>query len=223
MERQKLRKTMTSKTEMKDNDYTILGVAENSPRDCRISPHIPKNSWRTGQLNGTPAEYSPMARNEADREDLFAEAVTLVRRVEGQLAGCAESILAGIKASGDTSFYFGPNRVYHVDGEGRFRRAFVAGFLYRSQGDRLTRLRRNRTETETALLRIEMTDHEAAEFQTAMHDALRTFQTAITSGSWGVLRQQPVDDHSFETEIAAMIDTILSATPWLAPALVVRR
>lgn len=164
-----------------------------------------------------------MARNEADREDLFAEAVTLVRRVEGPLAGCAEPVLVGIKASGDSSFYFGPDRVYHVDGEGRFRRGFVAGLLYRSQGDRLTRLRRDRTETETALLRTEMTDHEAAEFQTAMHFHLRLLQAAITSGSWGGLRRHPVDDHSFEAEIAAMIDTILSTTPWLAPALVVRR
>ncbi len=163
-----------------------------------------------------------MARNESDREDLFAEAVTLVRRAEAVLANSVP-ILAGIKTNGDVSFYFGPDCVYHVDAAGRFRRAFVDGFLYRSRGDGLSRLRRDRTETETALLRTDLPDDEAMRFLTAMHDSLRTLRTAITTGTWTVLRQQPADDPLLGAEITTMIDTILSATPWLAPALVVRR
>jgi hypothetical protein len=164
-----------------------------------------------------------VARVETDREDLFAEAVTLVRRVEGCLPTFPIAVLVGAKSNGDVSFYFGPDRVYHCDASGRFRRAFVEGLLYRSQGNSIGRLRRDRTETETALLRNDLTVDELDEFRSAMHEHLRSLQMAITSGVFAVLRREPVDDVDFEVRIAAIIETILSASPWLAPALVVRR
>lgn len=164
-----------------------------------------------------------MARQEADREDLFAEAVTLVRRMELILPDDAASILVGFKTTGDSSFYFNPDRVYHFDDAGRFRRAFVDRLLYRSQGDRLVRLRRDRTATETALLRSELADEETLAFQTAMQTHLRGLQAALTSATFRVSRRHPTEDAAIETAIAAQIDMILHATPWLAPALVARR
>lgn len=173
----------------------------------------------TERLLSTPT----VARTEADREDLFAEAVTLARRVEGRAPASAIPWIAGIKTNGDVSFYFGPDRVYHFDGAGRFRRGFVEGLLYRSQGDRLIRLRRDRTESETALLRSDLTNEETAAFLAVMQIQLRTLQTAITTGALIVSRRHPAEDDAMETAIAAQIDMILHATPWLAPALVVRR
>ncbi len=173
----------------------------------------------TERLLSTPT----VARTEADREDLFAEAATLVRRVEGCAHGSTTPFIAGIKTNGDSSFYFGPDRVYHFDDVGRFRRAFVDGLLYRSQGGRLIRLRRDRTETETALLRSELVDEEALAFQSAMQTHLRKLQASLTAGTFLVSRRHPAEDAAMETAIAAQIATILSATPWLAPALVARR
>lgn len=174
----------------------------------------------TERLLSTPT----VARTEADREDLFAEAVTLARRVEGRAPASAIPWIAGIKTNGEVSFYFGPDRVYHFDGAGRFRRGFVEGLLYRSQGDRLIRLRRDRTESrQTALLRSDLTNEETAAFLAVMQIHLRTLQTAITTGELIVSRRHPVEDDAMETAIAAQIATILSATPWLAPELVVRR
>lgn len=164
-----------------------------------------------------------MARTEADRDDLFAEAVSYARRVEGRLLTTAHPVLVGFKTSGDGSFYFGPNQVYHFDAAGRLRRAFVAGFLYRSQGTALVCLRRDRTDTETALLRSDMSETDATAFKSAMHAALRTLRTAMTENTWNPLRRHPAEDTALDTEIVALIDTILSAIPWLAPALVSRR
>jgi hypothetical protein len=74
-----------------------------------------------------------MSRNESDREDLMAEATALRRRVQLQVPGEALSIIAGFRDEGRVSIYFGPDPVYHFDEQGRLRRAFVAGRLYRTQ------------------------------------------------------------------------------------------
>lgn len=163
-----------------------------------------------------------MARNEADREDLFAEAVTLVRRWEGTMPACSVPLLVGFKDRGDVSFYFGPDQVYHCDGDGRFRRAFVQGFLYRSHGDQLIRMRRHRTDTETALLRTEMTDEETTAFRNEMMAVLTELRQSFLNRTVTTLRQLPRDDAQIEAAIVTAIETILAADPWLAPVLVQR-
>lgn len=163
-----------------------------------------------------------MARNEADREDLFAEAVTLVRRWEGTMPACSVPLLVGFKERGDVSFYFGPDQVYHCDAEGRFRRAFVQGFLYRSQGDRLVRMRRHRSDTETALLRTELTDDEAVSFRSDMVASLAALRQSLQEHRVTTLRQRPEDDHQLEAAMATAIETVLAVDPWLAPVFVHR-
>lgn len=163
-----------------------------------------------------------MARNEADREDLFAEAVTLVRRWEGTMPACSVPLLVGFKDRGDVSFYFGPDQVYHCDGDGRFRRAYVHGYLYRSQGDRLVRMRRHRTESETALLRTDLTQAETAAFRTDMVAALNQLREAWGTRTVTTLRQFPADDGRMDADILSAIETILAADPWLAPVFVQR-
>jgi hypothetical protein len=164
-----------------------------------------------------------VARHEADREDLFAEAVTLSRRWEGTLPACSVPVFGGFKTSGDFSFYFGPDRVYHFDDEGRLRRAYVAGFLYRSHGDVLSRLRRERTTTETALLRSELTADESSAFREEMTANLAELRQAFDKRTAVTLRRFPDDDLQLEADLGAALDTIIAADPWLSPPLVRRR
>lgn len=163
-----------------------------------------------------------MARQETDREDIFAEAVSLIRRWEGTVPVCSVPVLAGFKTHGDVSFYFGPDRVYHSDTDGRLRRAYVEGFLYRSHGDGLSRLRRERSETETALLRTDLSSDEIVVFRAEMAAHLRRLRDALVANASTTLRRFPEDDHRLESDLVTVIGTIMDATPWLAPAIVRR-
>lgn len=163
-----------------------------------------------------------MARHEADREDLFAEAVTLTRRWEGTMPACSVPLLAGFKTTGETSFYFGPDRVYHFDDAGRLRRAYVAGFLYRSAGTTLSRLRRDRSETETTLLRSELTAAEMDTFRAEMTTHLAALRQAFGEQTALSLRRFPAEDTWLEADLATKLGTTISVTPWLSPPLVRR-
>jgi hypothetical protein len=97
-----------------------------------------------------------MARNEADREDLMREAVALTERVELSVPGFEELITIGFRSNGAMSIFVGQDPVYQFDPSGRLRRAFVDGFLFRSQHSGLARLERVRTESEVQLLRYDL-------------------------------------------------------------------
>ena len=117
-----------------------------------------------------------MAQNESDREDLMAEATALRRRVELQVPSETEHTIAGFRDDGRFSLYFGPDPVYHFDGEGGLRRAYLDGKLYRTQGTTLARLTRNRTEQATLLRRNDLSELELQEFLHAMRCRLQNLQ-----------------------------------------------
>ena len=75
-----------------------------------------------------------MARRECDREDLFAEVTALSPRVEFRIGG--ESVVAGVKRSGNLLIYFRPDFMVGFDVENAVRRAFVDGLLYRAERGR---------------------------------------------------------------------------------------
>ena len=83
-----------------------------------------------------------MARHEDDREDLMREAVALTDRVELSVDGFESLITIGFRSNSAMSIFLGPDAVYHFDPEGRLRRAFVDGLLFRSQHTTLAMLRR---------------------------------------------------------------------------------
>src|SRR5580765_5795621 len=105
-----------------------------------------------------------MARREADREDLMAEASALRQRAELVLDGYAEPIVAGVRANGHLSVYFGDDPVYQFDAAGNLRRAFVGGDLYRTQGHTLARLNRTRTDLAVELGRRDLDPAELERF-----------------------------------------------------------
>lgn len=164
-----------------------------------------------------------MARVESDREDLMAEAVALVRRVELRLPGRDETVVAGFRANGWLSVYFGPHPMYQFDERGRLRRAFLDGLLYRTQGTTLAQLRRERTEVETTLLRRDLTESELAEFRSAMLRAVvslrEPLREPLLERQAVLLRQTPVEDDRLLDDLAMGLDRVLKSPEFLAPSI----
>jgi len=132
-----------------------------------------------------------MARHEADREDLMAEATALRQRVELELPGAAEHVFAGFRDNGGCSIYFDADPVYHFDADGGLRRAFVAGNLYRSQGKTVARLSRTRTGHEVHLVRRDLDAVELATFLAAMRGHLARLHSALADDSVRIVQQVP--------------------------------
>lgn len=158
-----------------------------------------------------------MARNESDREDLLAEAVALVRRLEGKCSSQAEPFVAGFRADGRFSLYLGADPVYHFLPDGRLRRAFVGGALYRSQGYTLAKMMRERTPATTTLRRHDLTDSQLQAFVTDMQKALSALLQAMEGGRVRILRQIPPDDPLLLSAVCRQLRCILQAPASLAP------
>lgn len=156
-----------------------------------------------------------MARNEADREDLIREAVALTERIELQVRGHNEPVTVGFRTTKAMSVFIGQNPVYQFDPEGRLRRAFVDGFLFRSQHNTLARMVRERTETETLLLRSDLSQEELSAFRNQMQEALQTLRQEIQSGAAVVSRSVP-SDADLRPQVLSGIDLALNASPWLS-------
>jgi hypothetical protein len=147
-----------------------------------------------------------MSRQEAEREDLMAEATALRERIEYRIPGFAEPVVAGFRTSGQWSLYFGSDPAYHFVADGALRRAFLAGDLYRSQGATLARLVRTRTGEEVQLVRHDLTVAELSQFMARMSADLACLKTAIETESARVARQVP-EDADLEPKLLAALAT----------------
>ena len=161
-----------------------------------------------------------MARTESDREDLIREATALKQRVEWDVPDEPEPVVTGFKRDGSLSVYFGQDPVYQFNPAGQLRRAYVGDFLYRTQGDTLARLHRERTTDETTLVRHDLAAEALAEFVTVMQARLTHLRESITDRTATILRQVIECD---SPDFAAALHVILKADPWLAPAIPTRR
>lgn len=161
-----------------------------------------------------------MARQESDREDLMREATALVRRAELVYPGCdpADPLIAGFRRDGRLALYFGADPVYQFDAEHRLRRAFVTGFLFRTQGETLARLTRHRGPAETQLLREDLNSTELAAFRETAKRYLVPLGKALESGSCQVLQRIP-DGDDICGDLRRAIAEILDREIPLAPAI----
>jgi hypothetical protein len=159
-----------------------------------------------------------MARHESDREDLFAEATALIRRAELTIDDHAVRIVLGSKADGAWSIYFGGDPVYHFDRQGRLKRAFANGKLFRTQGDTLAELTRERSDDATVLRRRDLQSRDCDHFFTALQMRLTPLLAAFETGTVRVLRSQPADFDVIQ-EMAALLKATLDAdlSNFLAP------
>jgi hypothetical protein len=133
-----------------------------------------------------------MAREEEPREDLLREATALVERVELQVAGFAETIVAGFRRDGATSFYFGQDFVFQFNTANQLRRGYVEGRLYKAEAGRLVRLTRHRTTDDVELLRHDCTETETQEFLATACAKLFALQKALVDVRFRTVGQVPV-------------------------------
>ncbi|MDA0808655.1 MAG: hypothetical protein O2983_17700 [Planctomycetota bacterium] len=161
-----------------------------------------------------------MARNESDREDLIREATALRNRIEWQLPCESDPVFAGVRADGSLSVYFGQDPVYQFTPYGQLRRAYAAGFLYRTQGKTLAKLHRERSPNETVLARSDLNPDELSRFLIEMDERLTRLGQSIANGSAKLLRQI---SEGAPADYQSLIDLALHTSPRLAPAIPTRR
>jgi hypothetical protein len=135
-----------------------------------------------------------MARQPQDREDLMAEATALVERIEFELPGHAEPVVAGFRISDCASFFFGPDPVYQFNSQRQLRRAYVDGLLYKAERGRLVSLTRTPTAGRLELLRRELDDAAQERFVSAMTLHLAALRSGLDSGNFKILNQVPADN-----------------------------
>jgi hypothetical protein len=160
-----------------------------------------------------------MARHEADREDLFAEASGLVRKLEGHVADSGPAVLAGFRPDGVLVVYFGSDPMVQFDRSGRLRRAFVDGQLYRAHGTTLARLTRSRTADETALVRHDLSADELRDFRARLRGWIEPLAAALDAGRFMVIRRWPVDDEGLVSAIGERLRAACAAADWIAEPL----
>jgi hypothetical protein len=134
-----------------------------------------------------------MARQESDREDLLREATALIERAELALDGESEPVTVGFRRDGSLSVFFGGDPVYQFNAAGQLRRAFSGGLLYKAERGRLVELRRERTATEVALVRRELSEQESADFLNAAHSRLTRLSGLLAAGTFRITGQVPAD------------------------------
>jgi hypothetical protein len=132
-----------------------------------------------------------MAQPESDREDLLREATALVHRAEFRIPGENEPIVIGFRRDGSASFFFGADPVYQFNSAGQLRRAYINGLLYKAERGRLISLRRERSETEVALIRNELQPHESDGLLTTARAALVRLHAALASLSFTLVGEVP--------------------------------
>lgn len=161
-----------------------------------------------------------MAQTESDREDLMREAVALVRRAELSYPGRPSDgpVTLGFRRDGSLAIYFGADPVYQFDQKYRLRRAYVAGHLYRSQGQTLARLTRERSPKETVLVRLDLDAEELEAFLKAARNQLTELQEAMRLKCIEVRAHVPTNTNCVE-EVEEFVAEVLRQEMPLAPAI----
>ncbi len=132
-----------------------------------------------------------MAKQEEDREDLLREASALVERVELQLDGQPDRVVAGFRRDGTVSFYFGQDVVYQFNSACELRRGYFEGKLLKAEQGRLVQLTRQRTAESVNLVRHELTSDESARFLDEAAKRLQMLHQILGGGEFRVVGQVP--------------------------------
>jgi hypothetical protein len=160
-----------------------------------------------------------MALNEQDREDLMREATAFYPRAELQVDYELLPVFWGQKQNGSFSFYFGADPVYQFDQGGFLRRAYVNGSLYRTQGNTLARLNRERTSNESILKRYDLTKAESEALLQEMAHRFQKLDSAFSKHNEIRFLRFLADSSSCELQelIQNQIKQVLQYSDQLAP------
>lgn len=158
-----------------------------------------------------------MARQESDREDLFAELSSYSPRWELQHVSDTRRMVIGERNDGRLAVYFGPDPGFHFDGQSRLLRSYWNGQLFRTQGETLARLVRERTDTETTLLRRDLDPAEVREFRQRVVELLQTFQQQLELKEWEALREVNGGADRWERVLERIQTVIRCGVPFAPP------
>ncbi len=164
---------------------------------------------------------SPTAhhRLEVDREDLMREATALQERAEFRVPAEPETVVSGYRRSGSLSVYCGPDPCFHFDAAGRLRRAFVGGDLFRTQGETLARLRRERTGGTVVLGRHDLPQDELETFLNNARNRLKSLLNGLQASDVHCLQEIPAGAHLAERLVGDLLRIVagpLSLAPPIA-------
>jgi hypothetical protein len=154
-----------------------------------------------------------MARHEAEREDLLAEARALVDRAEYQVPGLEPPLVAGFRRNGALSLFFGEDPALHWNSQGELRRAYAGGLLYKAEQGRLVALRRERTAQVTALVRHVLTDEEQRQFLDEQKARLLELRKKLDQRQVQLLREQRVTAGELAERIRALLHLVADQLP----------
>ncbi|WP_437185748.1 hypothetical protein SH668x_002864 [Planctomicrobium sp. SH668] len=163
-----------------------------------------------------------MARNELPREDLFAEISSYQSRWEFQLPMQSRCLVAGIRDDGRIALFLNDDPVFYFNGDNQLLRAFAGGALYRTQGNTLARMIRNRTETVTELLRRDLDAPELNSFMQSVSAEIQSVQDQLNSGASELLRSS-LPEQSSSSKLIDRLKRITETPIVLAPAYRTRR
>ena len=169
-----------------------------------------------------------MRRGEGKDEDLMTEAVSLVKRIECRYPSRPDPATIGFNNLGWLFVYLGSDPMYRFDEQGRLRRAFVDGYLFRTTGQTLARLERQTetssgsaaTQVESTLSRNDLSQIELDAFRLRMLQELNELLHGLRCGS--IDRQHPSDAIDLKPQFEEALMRVLESPDFLAPAIVRR-
>ena len=135
-----------------------------------------------------------MARDEHTREDLLREATALTRRAQFRLPNCDLPYLVGFRSNGAASLFCGEDPVYQFSANNQLRRGFFQGDLLKSDSGLLYRLRRERTDEATLLVRSDFKAKEQTEYLSLLADHRSAILSAIRHDKLTLIGQVPEGD-----------------------------
>lgn len=151
-----------------------------------------------------------MPRKEEDKEDLITDGTALIHRAEFFCADAPWKVVTvGYRFNGFLSVYLDQDPFYQFDDHGRLRRALMNGLLYRSQGQSLVELTRDRSSHErTVLARRDLSQSEQQQFVTKMKSRLATFHSLLAGGELR-LGRRITQDAEFDDRLAGSLTQVI--------------
>ncbi|MCA9263054.1 MAG: hypothetical protein KDA60_04375 [Planctomycetales bacterium] len=138
-----------------------------------------------------PRQDDPRERRE--REDIMREATALVERAEFQIAGSSVVYIVGFRRNGALSLFCDEDPVFQFTSAHELRRGYWNGTLIKAEVGRLVRLIRQRSESESLLIRRELSVDESSEFLAKARETLDAIVSAHQQHATTVLQSHPED------------------------------
>lgn len=137
------------------------------------------------------------------------EATALVERCELRTPALPGfEVVVGFRRNGALSIYFGADLVVQFDPQGRIRRAYWHGDLLKAESGQLVRLQKERTQTESLLLRHELEAGEQQSILSEIEAKLRLLGGDLSAGAHHLVGQVPAD-----TDVVSRLRSALQQLP----------